>query len=260
MRYNAETLHEYCKENEIVLVNDYTKEHINRETYLEGKCKNNDCNKNFYKDFRQLVKTGAYCLDCLKLFHINKLKTNTSEKYNQIFNTFCEENKVELLEDYSTILMNRDSIIKGNCKTDNCDNIFEKTLRELLKHKDYCFECCKEHGKEKGKNTFIKNYGYEHPMKNKEYQEKTKNTIIEKYGVTHISKLDRIKQQKKEKSLNKYGVEYPLQCPEIRSQIVKTNIEKYGCENPMQNEEIRNKMQKTVQQRMVLIMQVNIKQ
>jgi hypothetical protein len=249
MRYNVENLYEYCNEKEIKLTNDYTKLNINRESYLEGKCKNEDCDKNFCKDFRQLVKTGPFCLECLKNKNSNKIKSIITENNYKLLKKFCEENSVELLEDYSNIFINRDTLIKGKCKTENCIGIFEKSLRSLFKHKDYCYECCKELGKEKGKNTFIEKYGYNHPMKNKDYQNKCKNNILEKYGVSHISKLEKIKNQKKEKSIEKYGVEYPLQCPEIRKQIIATNKEKYGCENPMQNAEIREKVQKTVQQR-----------
>lgn len=249
MRYNVENLYEYCNSNEIFLMNDYTKLNINRESSLEGKCKNTDCDNKFCKDFRQLVKTGPFCLDCLKNKNSNKIKSiNTENNYNLLQN-FCKENTVELLEDYSSIFINRNTLIKGKCKTSNCVNIFEKSLRSLFKLKDYCYDCSKELGKEKGKNTFIEKYGCNHPMKNKEIKEKLTKAIQEKYGVSHISKLDKIKIQKKKKSVDKYGVDYPLQCPEIRKQIIATNKEKYGCENPMQNVEIRDKVKKTVQER-----------
>ena len=74
MRYNVEKLYDYCNEKEIKLTNDYTKLDINRESYLEGKCKNEVCDKNFCKDFRQLVKTGPFCLECLKNKNSNKIK------------------------------------------------------------------------------------------------------------------------------------------------------------------------------------------
>lgn len=71
MFYNAVTLLEYCKNNNIQLLKNYDK--INRESYIEGKCVNN-CEKEFNKNFRQLVKTGAYCDDCMKIIASNKIK------------------------------------------------------------------------------------------------------------------------------------------------------------------------------------------
>lgn len=38
MRYTSETLIQYCSENKIELVNEYSSENINRESYIEGKC------------------------------------------------------------------------------------------------------------------------------------------------------------------------------------------------------------------------------
>ena len=249
MRYNNETLNTFCEENNVILLYDYSKVDIKRENYLEGKCSKNDCTNHFRKDFRQLVKTGPYCLACLQIENSHIMKTNTHAKYNKILSDFCEENKAELLEDYSTLFLNRDTIIQGKCKTENCNDTFEKPLRQLLIHKNYCAECCKELGKEKGKKTFIEKYGYDHPTKNKEQQEKTKNTIMEKYGVECILQEECIKNMIKKGNLEKYGVECTLQCPEIRKEIIKTNLQKYGCNYPLQNKDIRKKGQKTVQQK-----------
>ena len=98
---------------------------------------------------------------------------------------FCQENKIILIEDYSSIFVNRDTIIKGKCKTENCNHNFEKSFRMLLKLKDYCSDCCKELGKEKIKNTNIEKFGCENAMQNKEVREKFTNSIIEKYGVSN---------------------------------------------------------------------------
>ena len=64
MRYNKDCLKKYCQEHNILLITDYTENNINRESYLEGKCKSENCIYNFNKCFRQLVKTGPYCADC----------------------------------------------------------------------------------------------------------------------------------------------------------------------------------------------------
>jgi len=249
MRYNKDCLENYCQENNILLITDYTKNNINRESCLEGNCKSDNCIYTFQKSFRQLVKIGPYCGDCSIKRGNEKIREQKCKYDLKMLLEFCEENKIILTEDYSSIFVNRDTIIKGKCKTEDCNHIFVKSFRMLLKLKDYCSECCKEIGKEKIKNTNIEKYGCENVMQNKEIQEKLTSSIIEKYGVSHISKLDRIKNQKKEKSLEKYGVEYPLQCPKVREQIKETNIKKYGCENAMQNKEILEKTQNTVNEK-----------
>jgi len=249
MKYNIQNLENYCQENNILLITDYTKNNINRESYLEGKCTTENCIFNFNKCFRQLVKIGPYCPDCSIKRGNEKIREQKCKYDYKMLIEFCQENKIILTEDYSSIFVNRDTVIKGKCKTENCNDIFQKSFRMLLKLKDYCADCCKELGKEKIKNTNIEKFGCENAMQNKEVREKFTNSIIEKYGVSHISKLDRIKDQKKEKSIEKYGVEYPLQSPKIREKIVNTNIQKYGSENPMQNKEIRDRAQKTVQER-----------
>jgi len=249
MKYNIQNLENYCQENNILLITDYTKNNINRESYLEGKCKTENCIFNFNKCFRQLVKIGPYCPDCSIKRGNEKIREQKCKYDYKMLIEFCQENKIILTEDYSSIFVNRDTAIKGKCKTENCNHNFGKSFRMLLKLKDYCASCCKELGKEKIKNTNIEKFGCENAMQNKEVREKLTNSIIEKYGVSHISKLDRIKDQKKEKSIEKYGVEYPLQSPKIREKIVNTNIQKYGSENPMQNKEIRDRVQKTVQER-----------
>jgi hypothetical protein len=71
MKFNNETLIYYCNNNDIQLLKNYDK--INRESYIEGKCINN-CENSFNKNFRQLVKTGAYCSDCMKIIGNKKNK------------------------------------------------------------------------------------------------------------------------------------------------------------------------------------------
>jgi hypothetical protein len=243
MKYNNETLVEYCNTNNIVLLKNY--ENIKRESYIEGKCTYENCENNFNKNFRQLVKTGAYCGECMTKITNDKIR-NFKTKYDiDVLNKFCDENSILLTDDYSNKIVNRDTIIEGFCKNENCKNIFSKSVRQLLKINGYCENCSKENGKAKIIETNIKKYGVDNPMKCQEFKDKLKQTMINKYGAEHIFKLERIKQQIKEKSIKKFGTEYVLQCPEIRNQIKQTNLQKYGCRNPQQNEEIRNKTYET---------------
>jgi hypothetical protein len=239
MKFNSETLKEYCNTNKIALLKSY--ENINRESYIEGKCIHNECNNTFNKNFRQLIKTGAYCCICMDKIAKNKIR-EAKVKYDiNILHQFCYENNILLTDDYSNKFVNRDTILEGVCKNSDCENIFSKPFRQLLKINGYCENCSKENGKIKILETNIKKYGVDNAMKCQEFKDKQKQTIIEKYGVEHNSQLQNIKQQKRDKSIKKYGTEYILQSSEIRSQIKYTNLKKYGVDNPMKNKEIENK-------------------
>lgn len=243
MKYNNETLIEHCNLNNITLLKSYDK--INRESYIEGNCTYNGCENSFNKKFRQLVKTGAYCAGCMTNISNNKIR-NLSVKYDiNMLNIFCDENDILLIHDYSNQFINRNSIIEGMCKNLDCENVFNKPFRELLKINGYCKYCSKENGKIKIKNTNLKKYGADCCLKNQDIRDKIQQTTLERYGVKHNSQLERIKQQKKEKSIEKFGTEYVLQSPEIRNKIKETNLQKYGAENPQQNKEIKNKTYET---------------
>lgn len=247
MLYNNESLLSYCYDNNIELLDDYTNVKITREYYVEGICKTKTecCDKIFNKNFRQLVKTGPYCLSCA--VENGKQKHKLKCKYNlQYLKDICNENNIILNEDYSNTFINRDTLISGFCLTENCNNNFNKQFRELVKIGGYCFNCSKENGKTKIIETNLKKFGCVSSMQNADIKEKQKKTIIEKYGVEHISQLDRIKQQKKEKSLEKYGTEYTLQSEIVRNKGKETNKIKYGFEYPQQNKDVKIKTQETI--------------
>ena len=245
MKYTNEILLQYCNENKIQLINEYTAENINRETYIEGKCIIENCINKFNKCFRQLIKTGAYCNPCMQSISKNKIR-NSKVKYDiHMLIDFCNTNNIILLDDYSEQFINRDTNIEGICLHEGCENNFIKPFRQILKIGGYCENCSKENGKVKIIETNLQKFGVDNPMKNSEIKEKHKNTMVEKYGVEHNSQLQEIKQQKTEKSFEKYGVEYVLQSKQVREQIKQTNLKKYGFENPHQNNEIKEKHYQT---------------
>jgi len=247
MLYNNTTLIAYCLDNHIELLDDYTNIKINRDYYIRGNCKSilETCNKIFNKNFRQLVKTGPYCLICA--IENGKQKFKLKCKYNLSYLIeFCKENNIILNDEYTSQDINRDTIIKGICLTDDCNNNFNRPFRELIKINGYCFDCSKENGKTKIIETNLTKYGCISSMQNEIVKNKQKNTILKKYGVEHISQLECIKQQKKEKSLEKYGTEFVLQSEIVRNKGKETNKIKYGFEIPQQNIDIKNKTQETI--------------
>lgn len=245
MFYNNETLNKYCLTNDIQLVDDYTNIKMNREVYIKGICKTitENCETIFNKNFRQLVKTGPYCLNCA--IENGKQKYKLQCKYNlQYLTTFCNQNNIILIDEYSKTI-NRDTIINGKCISQECENNFNKSFRELIKLNGYCANCSKNIGKLKIIETNLQKYGVDNPMKTNECKEKIKQTMIDTYGVEHNSQLNYIKEQKKEKSLKKYGTEYPLQSEIVKNKSIESNMIKYGVENPQKNQDIRNKNYET---------------
>jgi hypothetical protein len=243
MKYNIDTLVTYCNENKITLINNHTNDIINRESYIEFKCI--ECFNQFTKNFRQLVKTGAYCQICMNKIAKNKIRESKVKYDVNMLIDFCDKNNILLIDDYSNKFINRDSKIEGICKNDCCENIFNKSFRELLKINGYCKDCSKENGKTKIKETNLIKFGFDNPMKNKEIKEKLKETIIKKYGVDHNSQSEIIKNKKQNTCLKNFGVSSHLKSKEIREQIKQTHLVKYGVENPQQNSDIRNKNYET---------------
>ena len=242
MKYNGDTLLTYCNENNITLVNYYN-DNVKRDSYIELKCIS--CSNEFTKNFRQLIKTGAYCKKCMNQISNNKIR-ESKVKYdiNMLIN-FCDEYNILLLDDYSDRFINRDSIIEGICKNECCKNTFQKSFRELLKINGYCQDCSKEKGKTKIIETNLKKYGVDNPMKNEEIKDKLKQSILEKYGVTHNSQSEIIKNKKRNTCIKKFGIDNNLKLNKTREQIKQTNLVNYGVENPQQNPDIRNKNYET---------------
>ena len=194
-------------------------------------------------------------------------------RYNNVFlQDFCKENNIMLLKDYSNENINRDSIIEGKCKSDNCSNHFSKLCRSLCRNGFYCEKCIKHIRRSKIDETNILKYGFKNALQNHEIKEKQEKTIFEKYGVRNISQNEEfqkkkietsfnnygvenpsqsqiIKKKKIETSFNNYGVEHPLQSKEVIEKIKNTCLEKYGVENPFQLEETRNKFKNTMLER-----------
>ena len=244
MLYNNETFNKYCEDNEITLLENYEQIKLNRDYKIKGRCITCDCNNEFDKSFRQLIKTGAYCYNCC--VNNGKQQWALKCKYNiEYLLHFCEESNITLTNNYANEIINRDTIINGKCITNGCDDIFNRSFRELIKLNGYCANCCKEIGKHKIIETNLKKFGYDNAMKNKEVKQKQKNTIFEKYGVEHISQLDTIKEQIKSTCLAKYGTGFSLQSEEVKKKSKATNIIKYGVENPQQNIYIQQKTENT---------------
>ena len=99
--------------------------------------------------------------------------------------------------------------------------------------------------KEKAYQTNLEKYGVKHPIQNKEIQEKTYQTMQEKYGVKHALQSKKCYNKLKLTMQEKYGVEYALQSENIHNNFIKTMQEKYGVNYTAQSKELQEKMKQT---------------
>lgn len=119
---------------------------------------------------------------------------------------------------------------------------YKKTVREKY-GVDNMFQL--ESIKQKCKETSLKNYGVDHPMKNKDVVKNVISTNINKYGTASPFQNTLIKEKINATHLKKYGVKHPMQSKEVRKKVIATNLEKYGCEYGLQNKDVQEKSKKT---------------
>lgn len=184
-----------------------------------------------------------------------------------LLNTFATENDIELIGNYEKLT--RESIINGKCKTENCNDEFNKAFRTLFVNNSfYCDSCVMKYKCEKIKETNVKNcgftsnlkcpktkekikqtnlikYGCEFHLQNNEIKQKRTNTFIKNYGTQHPSQSEIIKQKIKDTNLERFGNVNSFQNTIIKEKIKQTNIKKYGVENPLLSNEIKEKIKKT---------------
>lgn len=100
---NYNNLKIFCNENNIILNKDYSNEYLNKQSFIEGKCKTENCNNIFNKKIYQLFKTYDYCTQCSKINgNLKNKMRNTTAIHNEL-NFFCKENNIVLTKDYSEL-------------------------------------------------------------------------------------------------------------------------------------------------------------
>jgi len=121
------------KEDEIEIQDDK----ISKMTYIKGNCTNNQYRGIFCRRFDQIYEYGGKCERC------TKIRTNkyTLEVLNGLH--------LQLSREYFREELHVHFIIEGNCKTENCMNIFSRKFGELINIHGYCQNCAIENAKEK---------------------------------------------------------------------------------------------------------------
>jgi hypothetical protein len=232
MKYDYNSLYEYCKKNKIELLGDYSKIK-NREEKIKASCSSVDCINVVEKTFRLLLQCGCYCKSCMKIVRKEKVKKTCLEKYGVEYIIHNEESKEKMINTniqkygFSCCLKNKD--IQSKIKS----TINEKYGTENPSQSNLV--------KQKLKESNLEKYGVCYPLQNKEIMEKYQETNIQKYGFKNCSMNVEVKNKRKNTMLQRYGVEYSSQNKEIKNKIIDTYNKKYGVNNPMQNQEIAEK-------------------
>ena len=201
----------------------------------------------------------------LYLFQLHKIMFIRNNKPYIIINdkfTSTIDSNIELKELYNLYISEYSSIdealycLRNSDDKDNhiCPICKNNSLYNISKYR-YGLTCgsinCIEsianskEAKEKAKATSNKNFGVDHPMKNKEHVKKIESIMKEKYGVEHPLELKEFKKKAEETTLAHYGVKSPLQSKEVLDKLKSTNLERYGVENPFSSEEIKEKIKHT---------------
>ena len=81
VKYGFAYLTNFCDENKITLLEDYSDIFVTRDTKIKYQCIYENCSKEYEKSLRDLLLLGGYCRSCIVLLgHIKRGKTNM-EKY-----------------------------------------------------------------------------------------------------------------------------------------------------------------------------------
>ncbi len=214
IRYNFKYLQNYCNQNNIELLKDYSNETITIHSKIYCKCLTSQCKTFINKVFRYILESGAYCKKCARKNGYIKLKETTFKRYGVEYASQAKEIKEKVKE----------------------TNIKKFGVPCALQSKEV---------REKSNKTIKLKYGVDNVSQNNEIKEKKKETCFKNFGVECSFYSLETQEKIKQSYINNYGVDNPFKSEEIKEQIKETNIKKFGVENPMQSKELQLKAQET---------------
>jgi hypothetical protein len=214
-RYNYNYLLQFCQENNIILLDDYSKINITRDTIIRARCVNNGCEEIVEKSFRELNRRDkllCFCKACCE-WGIERL------------NKYVSENNIHLIGEYNNIT--RDTIITARCLMSDCNDIAKKSFKNFVENGGcYCNTHTILNMVNKCITTNIKVRNVPYTLQDPVVREKGKNTLIETLCVDNCSKSEKIKQKKEETCMKNYNVKNPSQHPLVMSKKNKTSYRK----------------------------------
>ncbi len=114
-----------------------------------------------------------------------------------------------------------------------CGNITK--FQDFVKgYREFCSPSCGAKSKKslnKSKQTFLLNYGVDHPMKSTDVLRQVEETCLKEYGYSNTFKVPKFKEKIKESNIKNNGVEYPMQSNDIQKKSKQTKLDKFGDEN-----------------------------
>ena len=237
-KYNYKYLLNFCKENDIVLLDDYSNENLNVFSNIKFKCCNENCNEECNKKIQILIKYKNFgCKTHRKNYANKKRKITCIDKYN------CE-----------SPLQNpeiKEQIKKTNIEKYGCEYACQNTeIKEQIKKTNIEKYGCEYVSQNKNiqlkiQETCLKNHGVRVAFLSKILRNKSINTNLSRYGVPYPTQCEYIKNKTRNTNLRRYGVLYVLQSPEIKTKIIKTNICRYGDKCASKTETVKNKTKQT---------------
>ena len=240
-KYNISLLMKFTKDNNIILNKKYEDDTLRRETKIKGKCKSDNCNKNFEQLFRYMIECqyGGYCKDC-----IQNISGILSFNNNDLKN-YTKEEEFKLTKDYSNINVKCNTEIEGICKNENCVNIFKKQFKKMTeKGGPYCDECTQINritkflntrtikGLDKFNNNCLQVYVKEKNITLiKDYKDINMNCQTKIEGKCLNNDCENIVNKKFISILDHSGF-YCNECTKKNKAVKmnKTKLKKYGCE------------------------------
>ena len=216
IKYNYELLNNFCKENNLNILENFEETTVNCNVKLTSKCIIDDCNEFFNKKFHILYKTKIFtCKNCTTKQRLKNYKESIMNKYgveniNQL-QEIKDKKIINCLNKYGVKNINQLQEIKDKIKNTNKLKYIEKHNNlppvPIIDKKQVIFE----------------KYGT-HDYRNSDYiKNKIKQTVLERYGVDHISKSIEVQSIKRQNCMNKYGVEFPIQHPEFSEKASKNS-------------------------------------
>ena len=214
IRYDYNYLQQYCNENKIILIKDYSTTKVCRDTIIETKCIIDSCNESSNRNFRNMVKIGCYCIKHTEENRRNKFKQTNLIKF-------------------------------GTENPSQSEEIKSKKKQTCLKN--HGVECSLQSKdiREKGKKTSLQKYGVENPMQNTDIQNKARETNIKKLGVPYPQQSEEVREKTNQSYMTNWNVEHISKSQEIKNKKIQTSLKNHGVEHTQQSEEVRKKTEDT---------------
>lgn len=192
--------------------------------------------------------------DLLKIMETCNLKgliIKLKNKYPEIYDKIIKHQNINQLK---TVAESIFWIINDIKEHPTCIGLSDKCTNPKLKFKNithgysqYCIKCCTldENYQYKYKQTMLKKYGVDNPMKIQYVKDKIKNNNIEKYGVESTNQIEIVKNKKIKSYLKNLNYDNPNKNKQVQLKKRNTCLQKYGKEFVLQVEEIIDKRKST---------------